>query len=166
MDRLGAMSNLTWRYDLVPSSGQQSPAPGSNILAGEAYTLGGISIAMDKQISVSGQYIYITLKIQNDTPNRHIVRWRNAYLHLVDDKGREYLPIDETQDSYNVDKQFNVDARQTTQIYAADYSGYFYEPQQYAAFVGPIDPTATYLIVTMDRLGAMSNLTWKYQVGQ
>ena len=166
MDRLGAMSDLTWRYDLVPSSGQQDPAPGSNIPSAEAYTLGGLSVAMEKEINVDSTYIYVTFKVQNDTPERHVVRWRNAYLHLVDDKGREYLPADETQASYDMDKQFGIDARQVVEIRATDYGRDFDEPHRYAAFVGPIDPTATYLTVTMDRLGAMSNLTWKYNIVQ
>lgn len=143
------------------STDQQNPLPGSAILAGQPYTRNRITITPSKSVQVSGNAIGISIVIENQSSQQVIILWKNSYVHLKDNDGKNYPQASESKPDWNSIKQFAIANGETKNM--PTMCCIFY-PDAFDFFQGPIDPSAKYLIFTIDQLGAMSNMNWRYDL--
>ena len=146
----------------MPSSDQQDPPPGSNIPAGSGYKKNDVMVTALGDIATRGTTIQIQIVIRNNSAKVLLVLWKNSYVHLRDDKGRVYRRygegdpgIDENkQASVGVGNDFRINWPEEMWLGCCDH----YE------FVGPIDPQAKYLVLTVDQIVGMTNLNWRFNI--
>lgn len=140
-------------------SSVQSPAPGSVIAAGQAFTRGGVTVAARRQLEIDSGFIGVSFDIQNGSSNQIIVRWKPSFFHLEDDQGRIYHQRYEESVALNQVFQFSL-APSAAQTISAWMNGY--GDHSYGSWVGQIDPNAKYLIFRVDDIAGLTNLTWRF----
>jgi hypothetical protein len=147
---------------VIPTSSadQQNPSAGSTIAAGRSYTRNNISITVLNDVSAEDDLIAVRIVIKNESGRNQIVVWKKSFMHLRDDKGRVYRRYDEGKPV--MDENIQTTIRDGTSWTIEYYVGWYTFP--YYPFRGPIDPSATYFIITVDQILGMTNMNWQYNL--
>lgn len=138
---------------------QQSPLPGSIILAGQAYNKSGVSVALKKSLDINGSLFSPRIIIENHSGQQLIARWSDSYLHVRDDKGRTYPQVGQGVSNWGAIEQREIAVGESFET----QSGQPW-PLSTSSFRGPIAPDAKYVIFTIDQIAGMTNLNWRYDL--
>ncbi len=150
----------------APSSAQD-PSPGSNIPAGRGYTKGGVTITLVRGLTVNQYGFSPSLSIKNDSGQQIAVSWKNSLVHIQDDKGSIYRQLNESESQWDQNKLFTVSSGEVYRINDLNSTcsvNHWNFPICFSFFRGGIDPSASFLIVTIDQMAGMTNLTWRYDL--
>jgi len=150
----------------TPGVDEQIPPPGSVLLAGQAFNKGGITVWAHEELDihrapggVANELVGIAFSIANSSGRQYVIRWKNSYLHLRDNAGREYEQYGNTEYFQQV-KQFVLRPGTTVTIsYYCDSC-----ETDYGSFYAILTPDVEFLIFTIDEIAGLSNLSWRYDL--
>jgi len=147
----------------TPSADQQNPPPGSIIPAGQGYTKKGVVITLMKNISIGFGEIDITLTIENQTGQQIVVLWRDSFIRLRDDKGKEFNQQYAGDSFWNENKQFTIASGNTARIVSSNKKS---TDTAFSSFIAKLDPNTKYILISVDQLLGMTNMNWRYDIQQ
>jgi len=144
----------------TPDSSQQNPPPGSIIPAGQGFTKNGVTITLRSPLEVDRSSFKNSGVIENNSNEQIVVRWKNSFVHAVDDKGKTYRQSNETSSDWDNLKQFSISSGSKTVIGSVIYS----RVDEFDTFQGVFDPSVKYVIIKIDQLAGMTNMNWRYDI--
>jgi hypothetical protein len=118
---------------------------------GQGYTRKGITVTVLDEIEAgNNDSIVLRIVITNQSGRDQIIAWDRSNIHLRDDTGIEYGRwwggVDQIMLSSG--KSYSI--------------GIGSEPYLY--FWGPLNPSATELIISIDQIYGMKDLNWRYHL--
>ena len=149
------------------STDQQNPPPGSIIPAGEGYTLNGVTVTILKPFCFGSDNFGIQALIENNSSAQILVRWKDSYIHARDDKGKLFRQIDQNASDWDQLKQFAISGgdKHTIRNYCTANMNYdYWVVDIFDRFQGKIDSSAKYLVVAIDQMAGMTNMSWRYDL--
>lgn len=151
-------------FTATPSADEQYPPAGSTIVTGQYFSKHGVTITVPNKLEIYREGGFgIDIIVINRGDQEIVVRWRNSFIHVKDDLNRAYRQYSQDETGWNFDKQFNI----------PDGGGYEISPcylclgdfnDKTRNFLGSIDATAKYLIITIDQMAGMTNMNWRYNL--
>ncbi|MBI5652241.1 MAG: hypothetical protein HZC40_17630 [Chloroflexi bacterium] len=143
----------------TPDSSQQNPPPGSILQVGQNYSKDGIVVGLKKSLDLYGSSFAPCMIISNQSGQQLIIRWRNSYIHAKDDKNKIYSPENQNASDWDTVQQASLSD-------GDKYETNPYQPWSFhkGLFRGPIDATAKYIIISIDQLAGMSNMSWRFDL--
>jgi hypothetical protein len=150
----------------TPSADQQNPPPGSILRIGQSYKKNNITISSSKSIGMEYGRFSFSIYIENQGNQQIVVLWRNSFVHLRDDKGKEFHQAYESSSDWNRNKQFTVPNSEIREMPSKSWAGFYNTDDAFDWFVGRLDPNVKYLVLTIDQLAGMTNLNWRYDIQQ
>lgn len=143
----------------APSADQQNPPPGSILQVGQNYSKDGIVVGLKKSLDLYGSSFAPRITILNQSGQQLIIRWKNSYIHAKDDKNRIYSPENQSASDWDTVQQASMPDGET-------YETNPYQPWSFhkGLFRGPIDSTAKYIVVSIDQLAGMTNMSWRFDL--
>lgn len=145
---------------------EQSPPPGEIVPAGQTISKAGMSVTMEKDIKVDGDLFGFSFTIKNSRADDYVIRYRSSQFKVVDDLDGQYAlcACGYSQESLDVVKQFLIGSKQDFVIGPTRYVWSGVTDTSVAFFQGGVNPDATFLIVTIDKLAGMEDLKWRYDL--
>lgn len=142
---------------------QQNPPPGSTILAGQGYARNGISITLRKPIYIEPDNFALFITIENNSNQLIVVSWRNSFIHAKDDKGKSFRQRNQNASDWDQIKQFSIPSGDKRDFNLNCYVCYG-DVATFDRFQGVIDPSAKYVILTIDQMAGMTDMNWRYDL--
>jgi len=146
-------------------------APGCHISAGQGDVLGGVTVEIKQGLNIvtSGDTKLCAPRevLENRSGHQIVVVWQNSFVHVQDDRGKKYLQWRRNDTNFDKIKQFALSDGSTQLI--DGYIGGIFSPgptsdTNFAYFEGGIDPSAKYLVITIDKMVGMRTLTWRFDL--
>lgn len=143
----------------APSADQQNPLPGSILQVGQNYSKDGIVVGLKKSLDLYGSSFAPCIIISNQSGQQLIIRWKNSYIHAKDDKNKIYSPENQNASDWDTVQQASLSD-------GDKYETNPYQPWSFhkGLFRGPIDPTAKYIVISIDQLAGMTNMNWRFDL--
>ena len=87
------------------------------------------------------------------------------FLHVKDDRVKAFIQWNVNDADWDQTKQFTVPNGGTAQIKNSPNCTYCLGLVDYFdSYRGKIDPSTRYLVITIDKMLGMTNISWKYDV--
>lgn len=142
---------------------QQNPPPGSVILAGQGFTENSISVTARNPLYVESDNFTFFITIQNNSNELIVVSWRNSYIHAKDDTGKSFRQRNQNASDWDQIKQFSIPSGDKREFNLNCYLCYG-SVDTIDRFQGVIDPSAKYLVFTIDQMAGMTDMNWRYDI--